>query len=220
MLYRIAKNISRRPVNSAIRNFCLNLPESCRVLCVGSGGPIEEIVRSSTADRNIEVVTSDVDGTRSPMIIDDICASCLPDGSFQAIIVAEVFEHLKDPQAASSEILRLLSHDGVAIVTTPFIFMIHDSPHDYFRYTRYSLLNLFSNFSNVEVVERGHWLDAIALLVLRMPMIGGKFSRIAAWTLAPPVLLLRALFRKAKPVKAWLMPVGYIVTVECARPRI
>ncbi|HET6991949.1 MAG TPA: class I SAM-dependent methyltransferase, partial [Bacteroidia bacterium] len=50
-------------------------------------------------------------------IISDITAIPEPDGSFDAILCSEVFEHIPDPNAAVKEFSRLLRKGGTLILT-------------------------------------------------------------------------------------------------------
>lgn len=56
------------------------------------------------------------------------------DESFDTILCTEVMEHVMNPEKVIAEIARILRPDGVAIVTVPFFYPIHDT-FDFFRYT-------------------------------------------------------------------------------------
>src|SRR3954452_114704 len=61
-------------------------------------------------------------------IVSDIAAIPQPDGSFDAVLCTEVFEHLPDPLAALREFARLLRSGGRLILTAPFCSLTHFSP--------------------------------------------------------------------------------------------
>ena len=65
------------------------------------------------------------------------------DGEFERILCTEVLEHLLDPAKAIAEMRRVLQPGGMLILTTGFVFPLHDAPHDYWRFTRYGLEHLF-----------------------------------------------------------------------------
>jgi SAM-dependent methyltransferase len=58
---------------------------------------------------------------------------------FDTILVTDVLEHIQNPDLLMSEISRLLKPSGKLILTVPFFYWIHETPHDYFRYTEYAL---------------------------------------------------------------------------------
>lgn len=68
-------------------------------------------------------------------------AGSLPfrDASFDTLLLLDVLEHLPDPQAALAEVARVLAPGGRLLLTVPFLYPIHDDPHDYQRYTRNGL---------------------------------------------------------------------------------
>jgi len=68
-----------------------------------------------------------------------IDAHSLPfaDGVFDVINMTEVLEHLHHPSDALKEIARVLAPNGRVLITFPFMWMIHEVPHDYFRYTEF-----------------------------------------------------------------------------------
>lgn len=64
-------------------------------------------------------------------------ARCLPflEGSISAIACYEVLEHVPDPESALAEMARVLAPGGVAELTMPFLYPVHDAPYDYQRWT-------------------------------------------------------------------------------------
>lgn len=60
-----------------------------------------------------------------------------PDGAFHGLILSEVLEHVRDPQAVLAEAARVLVPGGLAFVSTPFSFPVHGRPYDFQRFTEY-----------------------------------------------------------------------------------
>lgn len=63
----------------------------------------------------------------------------LPSASFDTILLTEVLEHIARPEDLWAEIARLLRPGGKLILTVPFLYWIHEAPHDHFRYTEHRL---------------------------------------------------------------------------------
>jgi SAM-dependent methyltransferase len=66
-------------------------------------------------------------------------AAPLKPGGAGLVLCTEVLEHVPDPARALHELRRLLGPGGVAIVTTPFLYPLHEQPWDFQRLTRYQL---------------------------------------------------------------------------------
>jgi len=66
----------------------------------------------------------------------------LPDSAFDSILCSDVLEHIADPFALFSELVRVLKPGGNLLVFVPFFYHLHEEPHDYFRYTEYCLKRL------------------------------------------------------------------------------
>jgi len=63
----------------------------------------------------------------------------LPDAFADTVLCTDVLEHLFEPQRAWNEIARILKPGGKAIIGVPFLYWIHEAPHDYHRYTAFAL---------------------------------------------------------------------------------
>ncbi len=66
----------------------------------------------------------------------------LHDDSFDTVLCSQVLEHVPRPWDALAEMARVLRPGGRLLLTVPHLSMIHEAPHDYFRYTRYGLRSL------------------------------------------------------------------------------
>ncbi len=66
----------------------------------------------------------------------------LPNSGFDTILATDVLEHISRPAHLFREISRLLRPDGVLIAGVPFLYWIHEEPHDYYRYTEFALRQL------------------------------------------------------------------------------
>jgi SAM-dependent methyltransferase len=112
---------------------------SGRVLDVGSGdGWIWPHL-----PRHIDYVSLDYPATGKalygarPAVFADAAALPFQADAFEAVICLEVLEHVKDPGSVLSEVSRVLKPGGCAWFSTPFLYPIHDAPHDFTRFTEH-----------------------------------------------------------------------------------
>lgn len=69
-----------------------------------------------------------------------------PDESAGSILCLNTLEHVQDIYAGARELHRVLRPGGLLVVTTPFEFVIHDYPGDYWRFTPQALALLARPF--------------------------------------------------------------------------
>jgi SAM-dependent methyltransferase len=89
-------------------------------------------------------------------------------GSFDLIISTEMLEHTAEPQRIVDEIRRVLRPGGRLLLTTRFIFPLHDVPGDYFRFTNYGLAHLFRDWSEATVEAEATTMETMAVLLQRL----------------------------------------------------
>lgn len=75
-----------------------------------------------------------------PDVFADAARLPFPDASVDAVVMFEVLEHLREPQAALAEAARVLRPGGRLLLSMPFLYPIHDAPHDYQRLTVHGLV--------------------------------------------------------------------------------
>lgn len=132
------------------------------MLLVGAGhNPYAELVPAE-----VEPTITDFDSTL-PGIHMSADLHCLPftDAAFDAVVAIEVLEHIQSPLVAVTEIHRVLTHGGMALVTTPFLFHIHGDPMDFNRFTKSGLEQLLGSFGSVHVRGYGNRLHVMSDLV-------------------------------------------------------
>lgn len=130
----------------------------------------------------------DIDEKRRPDIVGDVHHLPFPDESHNIILCTEVLEHCHSPQAAIDEMKRVLKPGGTLILTTRFVYPLHDIPHDYFRFTKYGLQHLLRGFEVVEIIPETATFSALGALLQRLgfqtKLRGGKLSKALVYTLA------------------------------------
>jgi ubiquinone/menaquinone biosynthesis C-methylase UbiE len=125
--------------------------------------------------------TVDLDPKRLPDTVGDIHELPFDDNSFGTIVCTEVLEHCHTPHKAIAELQRVLKSEGKLILTTRFVYPLHDVPNDYFRFTKYGLQNLFKDWHIIEIVPETNTFSALGALVQRVgfqtELKGGRLTK-------------------------------------------
>ncbi|MBX3011961.1 MAG: class I SAM-dependent methyltransferase [Caldilineaceae bacterium] len=70
---------------------------------------------------------TDIQADASQLPIDGHC--------FDAVVCAELLEHVPDPRPVLAEVYRVLKPGGKLLITVPFLYRVHGDPYDFGRYT-------------------------------------------------------------------------------------
>jgi len=130
------------------------------------------------------------------------------DACFRTVLLSDVLEHVYRPAPLLHEIGRVLEAGGKLIANTPFLYWIHEAPHDYYRYTEHALARLARDAGlRVLVLEPLGGPAAVAVDVLSKQLapfgwLGRAFAR-ALQAVAP---------RRA--ARGSSMTLGYFVVAE------
>lgn len=212
---RLSKLISRKGLYEFLGREFACIGAGLEVLTVGAGGEVGALLEEHARRNGFNVTSFDIDEKYGPDILGDICAHDFEGRAFDVIVLSEVLEHVHSPHLAIANIRAALREGGRLILTVPFLFPIHERPHDYYRYTRYGLEYLLRDFRDVRIGERNTWAEAINALAPRMVVDKNRRARLvaplfvlAAFAKLPFVLLLGRL------VRTDLMTTGYVVTAS------
>lgn len=104
------------------------------------------------------------------------------DGSFDTVLLSDVLEHLPEAGLAFQEVFRILRPGGHLLLNTPFLYPVHEAPHDYLRHTRYSLQR-HSELVGFEVIELRAiggvvdvLIDTVSKALASVPVVGRVFA--------------------------------------------
>jgi predicted TPR repeat methyltransferase len=91
----------------------------------------------------------------------------LDNNSVDTVIATELFEHIPNIEQVLGEICRVLSDKGILFFTVPFIWPLHETPFDEYRYTPYSLKRLLkkAGLKNINIRPLGGYNASLAQMI-------------------------------------------------------
>lgn len=170
-LAKLSKRFSRANLYEWLEAELATLPQGSQVLCIGAGGLLDSMIKGQAG---IEATTVDIDPARKPDIVMDATQLTFDNESFDAVFMLEVLEHVVEPKAALNEVNRVLKPGGRFVISTPFVFGIHEAPYDFWRFTRHGLEHLLAEYSDVSIRVRNHYYESIIVLLTRSIFSEGK----------------------------------------------
>ena len=208
---KLYKNINEINRQAWLRKTLLQLPEGTRILDAGAGElgnrPLCSHLDYVSQDFCQYDGTGDGKGnqvgrwdTGSIDIVCDIAAIPEPDASFDAVLCAEVLEHLPDPVKALDEFSRLLKPGGTLILTAPFASLVHFSPYHFcsgFSNYWYEHHLPLRGFTIVELTPNGDWFAYCRQELMRLGSAARRYGD-WSWPLAYVLGILGMLYFKVR----------------------
>lgn len=193
-----------------------------KVLDIGCGNrQMESLLGPATAYVGLDYPTTHAKGyVGRPNLFGD--GQCLPfrAESFDAVMALDVLEHLPSPDQCVREAARVLRSGGQLILKTPFLYPLHDMPHDFHRWTLSGLETLAQQYGFVVTERRvfgvpGETAAALAAIALAKMSLDSLQQRSPATLLVPLLIagipfinLFGWLLARIFPVDDF-MPLGY-----------
>ena len=113
------------------------------ILCISGDGPILDMIPHNTVHK-VEYPEYDVCDLHQ-----------IIDHTYDLVICDQVLEHVKQPFDAVKEMHRVCKPRGILVLTTVFMYPIHEFPKDYWRFTPDGLKQLCIDFS--AIIAFGGW---------------------------------------------------------------
>jgi SAM-dependent methyltransferase len=139
----------------------------------------------------------------------------LPTAAYDTIILSDVLEHISTPEDLFREMERVLKPGGHIIMNVPFFYWLHETPHDYFRYTEFALRK-FAQDSHLDIVRVDRiggaaeiLADVFAKNVLRVPVVGPTIARVTQWLACG--FVRRKLGKRVRAATSDEFPLGYFM---------
>ncbi len=113
------------------------------LLDVGCGNKPYKNLFHVTEYIGIDIINEAHDHTLEPVdLIFDGRTIPFKNQSFDSVFSSEVFEHVFYLEELIQEINRVLKEDGQLLITLPFVWIEHEKPNDFARYTSFGVMNL------------------------------------------------------------------------------
>lgn len=122
---------------------------TARVLVLGCGS-LGEGMEVLLAEKDIELVETDIAWSGRVALICDAHSIPFEDGAFDGVVVQAVLEHVIDPYLCVAEIWRVLKRDALVYAETPFMQQVHGGAYDFTRFTHLGHRRLFRHFNEIE----------------------------------------------------------------------
>ena len=74
---------------------------------------------------------------------------------YDIILCLNVLEHVYEFKKAVKNLHAALKKRGILVFFSPYIYPLHDIPHDYFRFSKFALKKMFSCFSEYKIKHFG-----------------------------------------------------------------
>jgi SAM-dependent methyltransferase len=181
-------------IDDSLTGFARNLSPKARVLDAGAGERVHAKYFQGQHYVAIDLAIGDASWDYGKLdAIADLTALPFRDGSFDACINVVTLEHVREPDCALREMERALKPGGRLLLIVPHEWEVHQSPHDYFRYTRHGVAYLLkkAGFPEFDIEPVGGYFRLVSRRLLNgLQFFRGPLFFVAALFLAPPALIL------------------------------
>lgn len=137
---------------------------------------------------------------------------------FETVVLTDVLEHIAQPDRLLAEIRRVLGSNGVLLGSVPFMYRLHEEPHDHYRYTSHALNRLAGlNGFTVEClapygVGTDVFFDVLGKLVQSAHWRFG--DRWAAWVQRLGLWTRGSALGRSINARHGNMPIGYVFALR------
>lgn len=181
-------------IDRAVAAFAAGLPAGCRVLDAGAGEGQYARYFKRQRYTGVDLGVGDAAWDYGRLhAVADLTALPFHDESFDACISIVTLEHVKEPARALGEIARSLKPGARVLLAVPHEWEVHQSPHDYWRFTRHGIHYLIeeAGFQDIRIEPVGGFFRLLARrLANGMQVVPLPLLPVAALLFAPPALIL------------------------------
>jgi SAM-dependent methyltransferase len=189
---------------------------------------VEPAIRAHARGRLLDLVSASVcvdwpgshHASRHVDVFADLNAGLpLASSCADSVLLSDVLEHLAEPGHLLAEVARLLRPGGHLVLAVPFLYWIHEPPHDYFRYTEFALRRLCARAGLDVVSLEAYGGGPEVLLDVMAKLLAGSRTLLALHLAASRGLLRLGFVRRLSRRSRAALPLGYcLVAMRAARP--
>lgn len=215
-----------------------NVSISSRIIANIQGRVYEKIIKKHASGLLLDLGCGNVPlyGMYKDQIIDNICIDWgnslhknvfldletdlntkipLDSEQFDTILITDVLEHIGKPELLMSEMTRLLKPNGKLILTVPFLYWLHEQPHDYFRYTEFAL-QMFCQENDLLIIELAPYGGALEVIldILAKQLIRVSDQVCIMYSILSLTLIESALGQKISLKMTKNFPIGYYLVAQ------
>lgn len=151
-----------------IRNVIYDHLQTCSqsfsgiVLDIGCGYmPYKSLVLNNNNVKEyigVDLEQSEIYNNVKPDLYWDGISIPLADHSVNAVLLTEVLEHCPDPICVLKEAYRVLKPDGMVVFSVPFLWYLHETPYDFYRFTPYAINKMLGDtgYKDIELKTYGN----------------------------------------------------------------
>ena len=177
-------------IETAVADFSQTLAPGAVVLDAGAGESRHRPLFARQRYVAVDLAVGDVQWNYQKLdAIGDLTALPFASGAFDAVLNVVTLEHVRDPAQALREMGRTLKPAGRLLLIAPQDWEVHQSPHDFFRYTRHGMRHLLEQggFDEIDIQPAGGYFRLLSRRLLNGLQF---FSGGARWLLFVPAAVL------------------------------
>jgi SAM-dependent methyltransferase len=184
-------------IDQALQDFAAALPRDIWVLDAGAGEAVHARVFQKQHYLALDLAVGNPSWNYGQLdVIADLKALPFRSASLDAAINIVTLEHIREPHTALEEIARVLKPGAPLLLVAPHEWEVHQSPHDYFRYTRHGLEYLLTRagFSSLRIEPVGGYFRLLSRRLWNgLQFFHGPMFLVAGFLIAIPALILPSL---------------------------
>jgi SAM-dependent methyltransferase len=181
-------------IDDSLHRFSISLNAGARVLDAGAGERVHARYFERQRYVAVDLAVGDTAWNYGKLdAIADLTALPFSSDCFEACINIVTLEHVREPGCALRELERTLAPGGRLLMIVPHEWEVHQSPHDYYRYTRHGMSYLLdkAGFIDCSIQPVGGYFRLLSRRLLNgLQFFRGPWFLVAAIFLGPPALVL------------------------------